>query len=148
MSTFVAANREIQSFNRFCDEFLTQRTQRLAQRGKAATGVAERLTRTEWQNHGMAESFLKKQRGLCPARADMILPSMILPLDGSLQQRAPIQTSCAPERILTESSAEERGGGFPLRPLRAPQRPLRLIRPSGSLVAAVPRCDSDHRVVI
>src|SRR6266576_7279117 len=94
-----------------------KRTQR-AQCGKAATGVAERLTRTAWQNHGMAKSFLKKQRGLCPARADMILPSMILPLDGSLQQRVPIQTSCAPERILTESSAEERGDGISVRPLR------------------------------
>ena len=32
--------------------------------------------------------------------------------------------------------AEERGGGFSLRPLREPLRPLRLISLRGSLVAA------------
>ena len=55
----------------------------------------------------------------------MILPPMILPLDGSLQQRAPIQTSGAPERILTDGEVlplaqvklcatfgERRGNGF------------------------------------
>ncbi len=40
----------------------------------------------------------------------------------------------------TEVGVEERGGGFSLRPLRKPLRPLRLITLRGSLVAAVPRC--------
>ena len=39
-----------------------------------------------------------------------------------------------------EVGAEERGGGFSLRPLRKPLRPLRLVRLRGSLVTAVPRC--------
>jgi hypothetical protein len=36
--------------------------------------------------------------------------------------------------------AEERGGEFSLRPSRAPWRPRRLIRLSGTLVVASPRC--------
>ena len=41
----------------------------------------------------------------------------------------------------TEISAAERRGGCPLRPLREPLPPLRLLTRSGCLVAALPRCE-------